>query len=107
MDALPGVRDTAPRGPAGGGDLSAPDPLFLLFPANYGLRFALVLHAVLGYSGQFLLARRLGLARRASTFAALVLALTGYPIAHLLAGHVNLLLADGCCPGPSWHSSSC
>ena len=73
-------------------------PFLLLFPANYGLRFALVFHAALGYCGQFLLARRLGLTRPASAFAALVFTLAGYPVAHLLAGHVNLLLAYGLLP---------
>src|SRR5262249_32928130 len=43
-------------------------PFVLLFPANYGLRLALVCHAALGYLGQFLLARWLGLARPASSF---------------------------------------
>ena len=73
-------------------------PFLLLFPANYGLRFALFFHAALGYSGQFLLARRLGLSRPASAFAALVFTLAGYPVAHLLAGHVSLLLAYGLLP---------
>lgn len=73
-------------------------PFLLLFPANYGLRFALFFHAALGYCGQFLLARRLRLTRPASAFAALVFTLAGYPVSHLLAGHVGLLFAYGLLP---------
>ncbi len=73
-------------------------PFLLLFSANYGLRFALFFHAALGFCGQFLLARRLGLTRPASAFAALVFTLAGYPVTHLRAGHVNLLLAYGLLP---------
>lgn len=50
-------------------------PLILIFSANFGLRLSLVLHAVIGFAGQFLLARRLGLPRYASRFAALVFTL--------------------------------
>ena len=73
-------------------------PFLLLFPANYGLRFALFFHAALGYYGQYLLARRLGLAPSASAFAAVVFTLSAYPVMHLLAGHVNLLFAYGLLP---------
>src|SRR5207249_2628358 len=50
------------------------------------------------YGGQYVLARRLGLTRPASAFAALVFTLAAYPVAHVLAGHVNHLFAYGLLP---------
>lgn len=73
-------------------------PFLLLFGVNYGLRFVLFIHLALGFWGLFSLAQWLGLSRQASSWAALAYILSGFPVAHLMAGHVYQILAFGILP---------
>ncbi|MEW4487330.1 hypothetical protein AB1L42_04570 [Thalassoglobus sp. JC818] len=68
-------------------------PSILLFNVSYGLRLSIVVHAAFGFFGQYLLTRSLGTSRFASSFSALVMTLSGFPIAHLMVGHITMFVA--------------
>ncbi|TWT59062.1 Bacterial membrane protein YfhO [Thalassoglobus neptunius] len=68
-------------------------PWVLAVDASYGLRLSIVFHAVLGFCGQYFLTRTLGVSRFASSFSALAMTLSGFPIAHLMVGHITMFTA--------------
>jgi hypothetical protein len=73
-------------------------PLLFFFPADVAVRLGLFLHAGLGFVGQYLLARRFGCSASASALGALWLVCGGFLVAHLAAGHVNLVLEASLLP---------
>lgn len=73
-------------------------PLVLTCGAAYGLKLSLFLHVALGFAGTYLLSRRLALSRGASGFAALVHAWSAFPICHLMAGHVTIVVQYALAP---------
>lgn len=73
-------------------------PLLLVYSANRAIRLSLFLHLALGYVGMVWLARALGRSAWAASFAGLVATQSAFVAAHLMAGHVNLVLASGLAP---------
>ncbi|HQU42623.1 MAG TPA: YfhO family protein [Pirellulales bacterium] len=67
-------------------------PLVLASGAAYGIKASLFLHVAIGFFGAYLLARRLGLSRVAGAFAALVTSWSAFPVCHLMAGHVTIVV---------------
>lgn len=67
-------------------------PLVVLCGANYGIRLSLFLHLALAYVGQYRLARTLQVSRAGSALAGLMVTQSGFAAAHLMVGHVPMLL---------------
>jgi hypothetical protein len=73
-------------------------PFTVLLRVNLGMRAALFGHLALCFAGQYWLARSLGASRGAASFAAVVPTQSAYLVAHLMAGHVNHVVAFGLTP---------
>ena len=73
-------------------------PLLVLLPVNFAMRCALFGHLAFCFAGQYRLARALGVSRASSSFAGIIPTQSGYVIAHLMAGHVNHVIAFGLTP---------
>ena len=76
--------------------------LLLLFPANYALRLALVLHLGLAFLGQYRLCRALGTSALAASLGALAVVQGGFMVNHLVAGHVNVVIGGALVPWFLW-----
>lgn len=74
----------------------------LLFPANYALKVALLLHLAIAYAGEYRLCRALGTSPMAASFAALVTVQSGFLVNHMMAGHVNIITGAALVPWFLW-----
>lgn len=73
-------------------------PLVLVAGANYGIKLSLFLHLLLAWLGQYRLCRAFAISRPSATFAAVVSAQSAFVIAHLMEGHVTVVLAAALVP---------
>jgi hypothetical protein len=67
-------------------------PLVILLGANAGIKASLFIHLVLGYVGQWLLSRRVGISGAASSMSGALYVLGGFCVYHLAVGHVTIVL---------------